>query len=159
MNKPISIFSSLILCLLALFIWGCSETDVAPAADPSAFDAQALQQDASKADHKLPVTFYTVATGSEGTTYTGTVEIEGAINATGTYVMPTKTLGQALHCTLILTLPDGTITIRMNCNMVTSDGRWKVLDGSGAYEDLHGGGSLVMPDDVREILSGDLTWK
>ncbi|MHC2993343.1 hypothetical protein OB13_17815, partial [Pontibacter sp. HJ8] len=120
MNKRISIFSSLIVCLIALFIGSCSKTDIEPATDPTVLEAQASQQGAFKAGqaHKLPVTFYTVATGAQGTTYTGTVRVEGAINATGTYVMPTETLGQALHCTLIVTLPDGSITMRMNCNMV-----------------------------------------
>lgn len=144
---------------MALLVGGCSETDVAPAAVPATLEAPASQLDASKAAQKQYITFYTVATGSEGTTYTGTVRAEGAINAEGTYVMPTKMMGQAMHCMLYVTLPNGTITMRMNCNMVTMNGRWKVLEGTGAYADLHGGGPLVMPDDVQEILTGYLAWK
>jgi hypothetical protein len=105
---------------------------------------------------KSPVNFDTHATGllSDGSTYVGTVQAGGAINKTGTYVMPTKVLGMALHCELIVTFPDGTLTIRMNCNMRTSNGRWKILEGTGAYADMKGQGSLVMPNDVDEILTG-----
>ena len=105
---------------------------------------------------KNPVSFDTHATGtlSDGSTYVGTVEAEGAINKSGTYVMPTVVLGMALHCTLIITFPDGTLTIRMNCNMRTSNGRWKILEGTGAYAGTKGEGSLVMPNDVDEILTG-----
>ena len=91
---------------------------------------------------------------TQGSTYFGTVIISGAFNAVGTYEMPTQVHGMALHCTFNLTFPNGTITIRMNCNMVTFDGVWKVLDGTGAYSNLKGEGSLVMPNDDDEILNG-----
>lgn len=85
--------------------------------------------------------------------YFGNVTLTGAINATGTYTMPTQVLGMALHCTFILELPQGTITIRMLCNMHTLNGRWTVLSGTGAYQNLRGGGSLFMPG-TEEVLVG-----
>jgi hypothetical protein len=91
---------------------------------------------------------------SDGTTYTGTVTAEGAINNSGTNIMYTQLLGMALHCTIIMTFPDGTLTIRMNCNMKTFNGRWKILEGTGAYANTEGEGSLVMPNDVDEVLTG-----
>ena len=91
---------------------------------------------------------------SDGTTYTGTVTAEGAINNSGTNIMYTQLFGMALHCTIIMTFPDGTLTIRMNCNMETSHGRWKILEGTGAYANKKGEGSVVMPNDVDEILTG-----
>ncbi len=87
-------------------------------------------------------------------TSTGIVETTGAINATGTYVMQVEFLGNALHCDLVLTLPAGTITIRMLCNMVTFNGQWQIRAGTGAYQNLKGNGRLVMPNDTDEILTG-----
>lgn len=105
---------------------------------------------------KEPVTFFAhdPVLLSDGTTYTGTVIAEGAINNSGTNVMYTQLLGMALHCTIVMTFPDGTLTIRMNCNMKTLNGRWKVLEGTGAYANKKGEGSLVMPNDVDEVLTG-----
>jgi hypothetical protein len=88
--------------------------------------------------------------------YFGDVTLTGAINATGTYTMPTEVLGMALHCTFYLTLPEGTITIRMLCNMQTLNGRWRVLDGTGAYQNLRGEGSLFMPG-TEEVLEGSVS--
>ena len=107
-------------------------------------------------DEAAPITFFGSITGGSGTTYTGFVQASGAINATGTFVMPTESLGMALHCIFILTFPTGTITIRMNCNMVTFNGEWQIIGATGAYQNLKGGGSLVMPNDTDEILTGTL---
>ena len=91
---------------------------------------------------------------TDGSTYYGTVTATGAFEAAGHYEMPTEVLGNALHCTFNVTFPNGTITIRMNCNMRTFNGVWKVLEGTGAYSNLKGGGLLVMPNDDDEILTG-----
>jgi hypothetical protein len=106
-----------------------------------------------------PVEFFTTITGVEGTTYTGIVEATGGIQATGTYRMPTKSLGMALHCELTLYLPGGTIMIKMNCNMHTFRGRWQIEGGTGAYSRLSGNGPLVMPDEIHEVLTGTIHWK
>ena len=111
---------------------------------------------------KSPVTFLTSATSiSESPTgfiFLGTVTATGAINASGTYWMDVEFHGKsALHCVLVLTLPNGTITMRMNCNMMTGLGRWQVLDGTGSYQTLKGQGPLVMPNDIEEILTGTVS--
>ena len=108
---------------------------------------------------RVPITFFTSATSAEASTYFGIVEASGGINKSGTYVMPTEVHGMALHCLLIITFPDGTITIRMNCNMKTGNGRWQVLEGTGVYAELEGNGPLVMPNETDEILTGTLRWK
>lgn len=108
-----------------------------------------------------PVTIHAILTGVEedGTTYTGVVEASGGINASGTFEMPTKALGMALHCILEVDLPDGDITFRLNCNMKTLNGQWKVLEGTGAYQDLEGGGSLVMINNLtEEVMTGTIHW-
>ena len=95
-------------------------------------------------------------TTSDNINYVGNVQLTGAINASGSYTMPTEVFGMALHCTFILNLPQGTITIRMLCNMHTLNGRWTVLGGTGAYQNLRGGGSLFMPG-AEEVLEGTVT--
>jgi glucose uptake protein GlcU len=119
-------------------------------------DASNQNGEKAKMQKKGAVTFYAhdPVLLSDGTTYTGTVTAEGAINNSGTNIMYTQLLGMALHCTIIMTFPDGTLTIRMNCNMKTFNGRWKILEGTGAYVNTKGEGSLVMPNDVDEILTG-----
>jgi len=122
------------------------------------FHTDALKQNERKAMvlKKGPVTFvaHDPVLLSDGTTYTGTVTAEGAINNSGTNIMYTELHGMALHCTIIMTFPDGTLAIQMNCNMTTFNGRWKTLEGTGAYANTKGEGSLVMPNDVDEILTG-----
>ncbi len=100
------------------------------------------------------ITIFATTTSSEGSTYFGPVTLSGAINASGSYIMSTEVLGMALHCNFVLTLPNGTITIRMLCNLVTFNGQWQILGGTGTYQTLKGNGSLVMPNDSDEILTG-----
>ena len=117
------------------------------------------QQLSLQSNRNGPVTIHTSITGvgTDGTTFTGNVSVLGAITASGTFVMQTEMIGMALHCNLVLELPDGTLTIRMNCNMVTLNGRWKVLSGTGGYENVKGEGSLVMPVLTEEILIGSVS--
>ena len=56
-----------------------------------------------------------------------------------------------LHCSTVLTDAHGTITLDLQCRMIpTSEttfggpGHWVVVDGTGAYANLHGAGSLTM---------------
>ena len=91
---------------------------------------------------------------TQGSTFFGTAITTGAFEAVGSYEMPTEVHGSALHCVFMITFPNGTVTIRMNCNMVTFNGVWKVLEGTGAYANLKGNGSLIMPNDDDEILTG-----
>ena len=138
---PASIVAS---CVMAFFMMSSFKT----ISTSSVSNAQAL-------DPGIPITIIgSSPVGQPGPVYTGTVVMTGAINATGTFEMPTELHGMALHCTFELTLPDGNITIRMNCNMVTFNGAWTILGGTGAYQNLKGGGKLVMPNDTDEILTG-----
>lgn len=108
-----------------------------------------------------PVTIHAKITGVEedGTTYTGAVEVSGGITGSGTFEMPTKALGMALHCILVVDLPDGDITFRLNCSMKTLNGHWQVVDGTGAYEELKGQGSLVMINNLtEEVMTGTIRW-
>ena len=147
MKKSTISFFLIAACTIAFFMISSFETI------PSTSTSKALTF--GKED---PVVFSGSVTSSDGgSTYYGPVTATGAINASGTFVMPAEVHGMALHCIFVLTFPQGTITIRMNCNMVTSNGQWNVLDGTGAYQNLKGGGSLVMPNENDEILTGTVS--
>src|SRR5688500_292779 len=122
MKNSISKICVVIIFLAYLILPGCKKADVEPGSLPAESKNIVTESKANptiQASEKLPVVFATENTGGEGTTYFGTVTATGGIVANGTYVMPTKQMGMALHCDLELTLPDGTISIRMNCNMRT----------------------------------------
>lgn len=145
MKRSIVSISVFATCLLALFIISSFNTIPSSTASnaPTFLNGGAVNFSSSG-----------TSVEADGTTYIGNVTATGAINAQGTYVMPTEVIGSALHCTFILSFPNGTITIRMNCNLVTFKGVWKVLGGTGIYQNLKGGGSLIMPDDLEEYLFG-----
>ena len=138
MKKSLISLSIIAICMMAFFMMSSFKTSSSADLSNSAGPITILSSN---------------TTSSDGVTYVGNVQLTGAINASGTYVMPTEVLGMALHCTFILNLPQGTITIRMLCNMHTLNGRWTVLAGTGAYQNLQGGGSLTMPG-IEELLVG-----
>ena len=146
MKRSIISISIIAACMMAFFITSSFKT--IPAAS------------ASKAQNFGGGETLTIissnTTSLDGINDTGDVEWDGAINASGTYEMPTQVLGWALHCTFILSLPNGKITIRMLCNLRTLNGRWTVLSGEGAYQNLRGGGSLFMPGN-EENLTGTVS--
>jgi len=140
MKKSLISLSIIAICMMAFFMMSSFKTSSSADLSNSAGPITILSSN---------------TTSSDGVTYVGNVQLTGAINASGTYVMPTEVLGMALHCTFILNLPQGTITIRMLCNMHTLNGRWTVLAGTGAYQNLQGGGSLTMPG-IEELLEGTI---
>jgi len=140
MKKSLISLSIIAICMMALFMMSSFKTSPSAVPSNSSGSITILSSNTTSAD---------------GVTYVGNVQLTGAINASGTYIMPTEVLGMALHCTFILNLPQGTITIRMLCNMHTLNGRWTVLAGTGAYQNLQGGGSLTMPG-IEELLEGTI---
>jgi len=59
------------------------------------------------------------------------------------------------HCVVTLIASDGTIIIHQECQFgtPTPEGRWEIVSGTGAYVNLKGNGSLLMPDD-QEAMTG-----
>ncbi len=85
---------------------------------------------------------------------TGTFTTTGALNLSGTSTMVVDAvLANGIlvraHCEVVLTPSDGsgTITIHQECVYKTPmpQGRWEVVSGTGAYENLRGNGPLTMP--------------
>ena len=125
---------SMLLLTGASFIifTGCKKSDsfIEPSAQVTA-DAQLLQSNSKPAE----VTFILTR---------GALSITGAIEASGTYTMnPVIKTGQAYHCTNNLVTPGGTITALTNC-YDGSTGTWRIVSGTGIYENLNGNGRLVM---------------
>jgi len=83
----------------------------------------------------------------------GTFTTSGALTISGNatmHVEPNRT-GTIAHCVVTLIASDGsgTITIHQRCEFATPypyKGRWQIVDGTGAYANLNGNGSLTMPD-------------
>jgi hypothetical protein len=80
-------------------------------------------------------------------TFTAESEIFPSGMATGTFTMVPTRLGQALHCTIDLATPYGEINAVMECNEMTMLGNWHIVDASGAYADVTGGGKVDMNSD------------
>jgi len=76
----------------------------------------------------------------------GKFTASGALEASGTNFMEVRPSGKstAIHCTNSVVTPQGTFTIVMDCQFITSTGQWRILNGTGAYANLRGNGSLVM---------------
>ena len=118
-----------------------------------------------KKEHSLPITIVQISTAFDeenGYTETGTFTTSGCIRTSGTFVMDVIFVADSFYCTNKLIAPEGTITTNMKCSATTMTGSWEILSGTGRYNRLNGGGTLVMqfPPDVPpgsigvETLSG-----
>jgi len=91
---------------------------------------------------------------------TGTFTTTGALTISGDTTMhigPNYN-GTRAHCVVTLIASDGTgtIIIHQQCEFATPypyRGRWEIVNGTGAYANLRGNGSLTMPDD-QEAMTG-----
>jgi hypothetical protein len=86
---------------------------------------------------------------------TGTFTTSGALNISGTTTMDISLNVNGIrgHCVVVLTTPDGTITIHQECVFATNppQGRWEIVSGTGAYANLKGNGSLTMPPNTEAM--------
>ena len=91
---------------------------------------------------------------------TGTFTTSGALTISGASTMhlDCKVNGTSVpcHCVVTLIAPDGTIIIHQQCQFATSPskGRWEIVSGTGAYANLKGNGSLLMPGCCTEAMTG-----
>jgi len=135
------IFSAAIaLCVIALFTMGSV---------PS-----------TSASTRTPVTITGIYDFSTFPDVTGTFTTTGALTISGDTTMhigPNYN-GTRAHCVVTLIASDGTgtIIIHQQCEFATPypyRGRWEIVNGTGAYANLRGNGSLTMPDD-QEAMTG-----
>ena len=92
--------------------------------------------------------------------FPGTFTTTGALNISGTASMDANFNADftIAHCTITLTDNYGTITIHEDCQFVTipHNGKWKIINGTGAYAHLRGHGTNTMsgPQELEEDLVG-----
>lgn len=105
----------------------------------------------------------------EASTTIGTFSMSGGLTATGTESGEGWFAGQghlrtqdpnSLHSTLRLAGADGTITLdlvglfgQLPAPLATGNGRWVVVDGTGAYASLHGRGTWTAVADFRDAIA------
>jgi len=96
---------------------------------------------------------------------TGFFTTSGALTISGAATMhldcpanPIRPDGTICHCVVRLIASDnsGTIVIHQECQFATSPakGRWEIVSGTGAYANLNGNGSLLMPGCCTEAMTG-----
>src|ERR1051326_384938 len=102
-----------------------------------------------------PVTITAVFNFSTFPDVFGTFTTSGALTITGSAEMIVGGNKNAIraHCVVILTAPNGTITIHQECVFATNPpkGRWEIVSGTGAYANLKGNGSLLMPRNTEAM--------
>ena len=102
-----------------------------------------------------PVRIIATFTDVSTLTQTGTFTTSGALNISGDVIMviSLNANGTIAHCVLTLTASDGTITIHQECQFATvpPKGRWEITSGTGAYWNLKGNGSLLMPGNDEDM--------
>ena len=86
----------------------------------------------------------------------------GDPTVSGTFLMHIEVAGDSLHCDQTLTTTKGKIVIHSDCSLTSMEGTWFITEGSDAYWNLEGHGTLFMefPKDSPSIeaLSG-FTWR
>jgi hypothetical protein len=109
------------------------------------------------APEPTPVTITATFDFSTFPDVTGTFTTSGALAISGAATMHVEfnANGTRAHCVVTLIAPDGIIIIHQECQFATdpAKGRWEIVSGTGAYANLRGNGSLLMPDD-EEAMTG-----
>jgi hypothetical protein len=109
---------------------------------------------AQAAPKKTPVFINSIYTAKVNpNTFTGTFTITGALNTSGiaTMVVDLKSNFTGAHCDYTFVDGNGTITVHEECTDFSADpadpaiGRWEIVSGTGAYANLRGNGSALMP--------------
>ena len=131
--------AAIALSLIALFTAGSVPSQAAP--------------------KKAPITINSIYTAHPApTTFTGTFYTHGALEIAGTVTMEVNFISHsAVHCeyTFVPSDGSGTFIIDEECNFTTDprQGRWEIVGGTGAYENLKGNGSALMPGN-QELWEG-----
>ena len=108
----------------------------------------------------LKKTFVTINSEYDFSSYPfpGTFYTHGALEIAGTVTMEVdiNSNGNRFHCLYTFVAPEGTFIIREECVYSTplqGQGRWEIVSGTGAYKNLRGNGSSLMPGN-EEIWKG-----
>ncbi len=124
-------FFSAAIALLLIAFFTTSWVFPTPAAKKTPITINSVYDFSS---YPFPGTFYTH--GALEIAGTVTMEVDGNIN------------GTRAHCLYTFVAPEGTFIIREECVFATplqGQGRWEIVSGTGAYANLKGNGSALMP--------------
>jgi hypothetical protein len=112
---------------------------------------------AQSAPKPTPVTITATFDFSTYPDVAGTFTTGGTLTISGDATMhvDSNANGTRAHCVVTLLAPDVVIIIHQECEFYTSPpaGSWEIVSGTGAYANLRGNGSLLMPDD-EEAMTG-----
>ena len=87
----------------------------------------------------------TTTTGGTPNAKIGTFAASPELGTRGTYLMIIVHTGMAFHCTTTFSpYSGGQFTTQSNCEMTLLEGQWRVISGTGAYQDLEANGSIIM---------------
>ena len=143
---------------LFLILTGCQKSDgfVSPSAQSAAKKADATASTELSSSKALPVTITGTYDFSTFPNVSGTFTTSGALTISGTTTMDIDPIvpGSIFHCVVTLFASDGTITIHQECEFATSPpkGQWQIVSGTGAYANLKGNGSLLMPPNTEAMV-------
>ena len=130
MTRPSKLFSAAIaLCTIACFTMSSVPSQAAPKKT-----AITINSEYDFGSYPFPGTFYTH----------GALEIEGTV----TMEVDFNANSTRAHCLYTFVAPGGTFIIREECVFATplqGQGRWEIVSGTGAYANLKGNGSALMP--------------
>jgi opacity protein-like surface antigen len=93
-------------------------------------------------------------------TTAGTWAGAGFVDDAGTYTETFRFAGRTIHAKKVLVGSKGTIVLRVEavvvwlspCTVAFEAGNWRIVDGSGSYERLKGGGAPALtPDSVGDV--------
>src|SRR6266487_2409353 len=97
---------------------------------------------------KTPITINSVYDFSSYP-FPGTFYTHGALEIAGTVTMEVdgNHYGNRAHCLYTFVAPEGTFIVKEECTFSTSPARgsWQIVSGTGAYTNLKGNGSALMP--------------
>jgi hypothetical protein len=96
-------------------------------------------------------------------TAAGTWTGAGFVDDAGTYTESFRFAGRTIHAEKVLVGSKGTIVLKVQaivvwlspCTVAFKAGSWQIIDGSGAYERLKGGGAPALTaDSIGDVCTG-----
>ncbi|MFL5787734.1 MAG: hypothetical protein ACJ748_06755 [Flavisolibacter sp.] len=143
--------------LVCFLFFSCQKEAVVKSESTGIKSINGIKNNASASSNHQAVTITAVYNFSTFPDVAGTFTTSGALSISGTSTMHIglNANGVRGHCVVVLVTTDGTITIHQECEFSTSPpkGQWQIVSGTGAYSNLKGNGSLLMPPET-EAMSG-----
>src|SRR6266487_4396664 len=135
-----------ITALVLLLVYSCTKESLStPTPVSNQPEENVAQQTAS---HPTPITINSVYDFSSYP-FPGTFYTHGALEIAGTVTMEVdgNYYGNRAHCLYTFVAPEGTFIVKEECTFSTSPARgsWQIVSGTGAYTNLKGNGSALMP--------------